>query len=100
MAKVIIQDNSGAPVTTFTSTGDEAVGAQAQEKGADIPFSCGVGACRTCVGKVNKGKEHLDPEAIGPQHINVEEDEVLTCICAVKKDAPEDAEIEIECENL
>lgn len=100
MAKVIIKDNAGKKVADFNATSEESIGTQAQENGASIPFACGVGACRTCVGKVKKGKEHLNPEAISPQHISVEEDEVLTCICGLKKDTPEDAEIEIECENL
>ncbi|MCK5461115.1 (2Fe-2S)-binding protein [Candidatus Gracilibacteria bacterium] len=100
MVKVTIKDNSGKPITNFKATADESIGAQAQANGASIPFSCGVGACRSCVGKVTKGKEFLNPEAIGPQHISVEEDEVLTCICGVKTDAPANEEIEIECENL
>ena len=100
MVKVTIADNAGKPVTTFTANTDESIGSQAQEHGADIPFSCGVGACRTCVGKVKKGKEFLDEEAIGPKHIPTEDDEVLTCISGVKADASEDAEIEIDCENL
>lgn len=100
MAKIIIKDNSGKKVTDFNAHSEESIGTQAQENGANIPFACGVGACRTCVGKVTKGKEHLEPEAISPQHISVEEDEVLTCICGLKKDTPENTEIEIECENL
>ena len=62
MAKVIINDNSGKKVTDFDSTSDESVGTQAQDNGAPIPFSCGVGACRACVCKVKKGKEYLDEE--------------------------------------
>lgn len=100
MTKVIIRDNSGKQVTSFTAQTDESVGVQAQKNGADIPFSCGVGACRTCVGKVKKGKEFLNEEAVGVKYIPVEEDEVLTCICGVKEDVPKDAEIIIECENL
>jgi hypothetical protein len=49
---------------------------------------------------VKKGREFIDDEAIGPKHISTEDNEVLTCICAVKKGTSEDAEIEIECENL
>ncbi len=100
MAKITIKDNSGKQVTQFTNNGDDPIGIQAQEAGADIPFSCGVGACRTCVGKVTKGAEHIDKEAMGQQHIDTEDDEILTCIAGCKKDLPEDVEIEIECENL
>jgi len=100
MAKFIITDHMGTPAAEFESVSDESVGAQAQDAGAPIPFSCGVGACRTCVCTVKKGKEYLDPAAIGPQHIEVEEDEVLSCICGVKEDAPADVEIELQAENL
>ncbi len=100
MAKIIIKDNSGNQVTEFKDNGEDSIGVQAQDSGADIPFSCGVGACRTCVGKCTSGKEHINPEAIGPQHIDVEDDEILTCIAGIKEDAPDDAKIEIECENL
>ena len=100
MAKIIIKDNSGQTSAGFDSNSEESVGVQAQDSGAPIPFSCGVGACRTCVGRVEKGAEFLNPEAVGPQHIPTEDDEVLTCICGVKPDAPADAEIEIQCENI
>ena len=100
MAKVTIKDNAGKTVAQFEANTEESLGTQAQENGAPIPFSCGVGACRTCVGKVKKGKEYLNPEAVGPQHISLEEDEVLTCICGLKENTPDETEIEIECENL
>jgi len=100
MAKVIITDHKGVLAAEIESVSDESIGAQAQDAGAPIPFSCGVGACRTCVCTVKKGKEFLDTQAIGPQHIDVEEDEILSCICGVKEDAPEDAVIELQAENL
>lgn len=100
MVKVTIKDNSGKDAAKFDDDGSAAIGTQAQDAGAPIPFSCGVGACRTCVGKVTKGMEHIDQEAIGPKHIQTEDDEILTCIAGCKTDSPADAEIEIECENL
>ena len=100
MAKVTVNDSTGNKVTDFDATTDESIGTQAQDKGAPIPFSCGVGACRACVCKVKKGKEYIDEEAVGPKHIQTEDDEVLTCIAGVKSDAPENAEIEIDVENL
>ncbi|MCF7917811.1 (2Fe-2S)-binding protein [Candidatus Gracilibacteria bacterium] len=100
MAKVTIRDNDGKQVAQFEANEDESLGTQAQDAGAPIPFSCGVGACRTCVARVNKGKEYLDEEAVGPKHITTEDNEVLTCICGLRKDVPKDAEIDIEVENL
>jgi ferredoxin len=100
MAKVTVSDNAGKKIADFDANTDESVGTQAQENGAPIPFSCGVGACRACVCKVKKGKEHIDEEAVGPKHIQTEDDEILSCISGVKKEAPENAEIELEVENL
>ena len=99
-AKVTIKDRNGNPVAQFSGNPEVSVGIQAQDEGAPIPFSCGVGACRTCVGKVTKGMEYLNKEAVGPQHIPTEDDEVLTCVCAVREDVPDGAEIEIEAQNL
>ena len=100
MTKITIKDNSGIVAANFTATTDLSIGTQAQSNGAAIPFSCGIGACRACVGKVTKGKEFINEEAIGPKHIATESDEILTCIAGVKENQPQDAEIEIECENL
>lgn len=100
MAKIIIKDRKGEKITEFEGNHDESLGVQAQENGVAVPFSCGVGACRACVGKVKKGKEYIDSEAVGPKHITTEDDEVLTCICGLRENAPQDAEIEIEIENL
>jgi ferredoxin len=100
MAKVTIKDNGGNVAAEFDSNSDENVAAQGQSAGAPVPVACGVGACRMCAGKCTKGIEHVDREAHGPIHIGLEDDEVLTCIAGIKSDAPADAEIEIELENL
>jgi len=71
-----------------------------QDAGAPVPVSCGVGACRTCVCKIKKGAEYINREAVGPQHIDTEEDEVLTCVAGLADNIPDDAEIELEAENL
>lgn len=100
MANVIVNDSNGAQMAQFQSDGEESLATEAMDHGAPVPVSCGVGACRTCVAKVKKGKEFLDEEAIGPKQIPTEEDEILTCICACRQDAPADAEIVIEVANL
>ena len=100
MAKVVVKDPAGNVVAEFTANADESLGTQAQEAGAPIPFSCGVGACRTCVCKVEKGMEHIDREAVGPMHIMVEDDENLTCISGIKPGTNPDTEIVVMAENL
>lgn len=100
MAKVTVKDSSGNIVAQFEANSDESLGTQAQEAGAPVPFSCGVGACRTCVCQVEKGLEHIDREAVGPMHIMVEDNETLSCIGGIKVDAAEDAEVVMVVENL
>lgn len=102
MTNIIIKDRTGKIAGSFTGLSDESVGMTAQEEGIDIPFSCGVGACRTCLCTVEKGYEHIDPEAIGPAQIDIDPEayEILSCIAAMREDTPEDAEIILEAENL
>lgn len=100
MAKIIVKDANGTHITDFVAHEEESLATQAQDNGASVPVSCGVGACRACVGKVTKGQEHINTEALGPQHVPTEDNEILTCICALKPETPDNAEIEIEMENL
>lgn len=100
MTKVTIKNSQGDDQASFAGDPSQSVGTQAQDEGAAIPFSCGVGACRTCVCTVNKGMQHIDQEAVGPKHIETEDNEILSCIAGVKPDAPDDAEIELQAENL
>lgn len=100
MPKVTITDGQGKTCAQFDGNTDESVATQAQDAGAPIPLGCGVGACRTCIGTVEKGLEWIDPEAVSPQQIPTEENEVLTCVCGIKGEAPDDAEIKICCQNV
>ena len=100
MSSITVKDSSGKVVTKFEANADESIGTQAQDEGAGIPFSCGVGACRTCVCKVEKGLEHINKEAVGPMHIMVDDDEMLACISGLHTNIPEDAEIVFVSENL
>jgi len=100
MVKIVITDGAGVPVTEFKANADESIATQAQDAGAPIPIGCGVGACRTCLGVVEEGLEWLDAEAVGPEQIPTEDNEVLTCICSIKKNTPDLGEIKICCQNL
>ena len=100
MAKVIIKDNSGDEIANFAGNSDDPISTQGQENGADVPVACGVGVCGSCKCKVKKGAEFIDAEAFGDAQVPLEEGEVLTCLAGIKEDAPANAEIEIELENL
>ena len=100
MAKITIKDNGGNILAQFNSTNDTPISTQGQNNGVPIPVACGVGACRMCVGKCNKGHEFIDEKAFGEKHIGTEETEILTCISGINENAPTDAEIEIQLENI
>ncbi|MCF7830999.1 (2Fe-2S)-binding protein [Candidatus Gracilibacteria bacterium] len=100
MPKVKITDKSGKKITEFEANADDSIGTQAQANGCPIPMPCMAGACGGCIAKIKKGQEYLDPEALGPTHIPIAEDEVLACMCGIKKGTSADSEIEIEIDNL
>ena len=100
MTDINIKDSAGVTTAQFTGSSDESIATQAHDNGAAVPLSCGVGACRTCVATVEEGMEFLDTEAVGPIQIPLEENEVLTCVCAPKADAPAGAKISMCCQNL
>lgn len=74
----------------------------AEEQDIELPYSCRSGACFSCCAKVTKWANCLEKEKTGEQLIDTEDDEVLTCICGLKKECfegDEDKEIEIEMLN-
>lgn len=56
----------------------------AEENNVELPWSCRSGACFSCCATVTKGQDHLDPNKTWEMLIDVDEDEVLTCICWIK----------------
>lgn len=97
MAKIKVTTNGDEK--QFQSTSDESLATQMQDQDIPVLIGCGVGACSMCKCRVKKGMEHIDPEANGPAQFPIDEDEILTCISAVREETPEDAEIELEIEN-
>ena len=97
MAKITVKDHNGEILSSFDSVVGESIASQSQEAGAPVPVSCGVGACRACVCKVEQGAEWID---YGDAMIDLEDDECLTCIATVKADTPAEAVIVLVAENL
>ena len=100
MAKIIIKDNSGKKIADFSANSDDPISTQGQENDIEIPVACGVGVCGSCKGRCSKGGEFVDGSKFGDAQVPLEDGEILTCLAGIKEDAPEDAEIEIELENL
>lgn len=100
MAQVTVKDSNGNESGSFRTTDDESLATQIQDQNIPIVIGCGVGACSMCKCKVNKGMEYIDPEANGPAQFPIEDDEILSCISGIKDGTPQDAEIELEIENI
>lgn len=74
----------------------------AEEKGVELPRSCRSGACFSCCATVTKWKEYLDLNKTWEMLIDVDEDEVLTCICWVRSwvfESGETVEIDVDMLN-
>lgn len=68
----------GAELEFDLKYGDKAILDAALDRGADLPFSCKGGVCRTCMAKLEKGSVHMDVNyALEPGE--VEEGYILTC---------------------
>jgi ferredoxin len=93
MVTVILKDDN---IIAHTSVG-KSLREVARKSGASMEFGCRVGDCSTCVAKVLRGKELLNPindkELLVLQVLDTEDDSLrLMCQCSVEA---EEGEIEI-----
>jgi ferredoxin len=93
MVTVILKDDN---IIAHTSVG-KSLREVARKSGASMEFGCRVGDCSTCVAKVLRGKELLNPindkELLVLQVLGTEDDSLrLMCQCNVEA---EEGEIEI-----
>jgi len=98
-ATINVTDIHGKVHTFFLDQDEEkSITDLAEENGVELPWSCRSGACFACCATVSKGKEHLDQNKTWEMLIDVDDDEVLTCICWVSSkvfEAGESVEIDL-----
>ena len=99
MAKIIVKNSAGDDLGSFTADATQSLTTFGAEAGILIPVACGVGACGICVADIVSGEEFLDGSAFGAEGFPIMEGQALTCISAVKTDAPKDAEIILSLAN-
>lgn len=58
----------------------------AEDAGVSIPSSCRSGACFVCAARVKEGMEFLDIGKFWLPLVDIDEDQVLTCVCGIKDD--------------
>ena len=95
--KVTIQWSDWIEIGSFAAKKGETIMALAQANNVEIPFSCGAGACWLCLCYIVRWWEYINKEYTTPSFMQLDEDQVLTCIAAVKDECfdGENANIEI-----
>ena len=81
---VTVQDHDGSVLGEFLADRHQSLLESAEAAGIDIGYSCRSGACYACACKVTKGIEWLDIGQFGVPLVDLEEDDVLTCVCGVR----------------
>lgn len=94
--KIIVQWSDWAEIGSFQAKKWETIMALAQANNVEIPFSCGAGACGLCLCYIVSWWEYINKEYTTPSFMQLDEDQVLTCIAAVKDECFDDENANIE----
>jgi ferredoxin len=77
---ITIQNPAGQEVASFPILRGQSIADAADRAGHAIPTACCAGACNVCMCRVISGGEHIDIGLKQVPMIDVEADEVLTCV--------------------
>jgi len=94
--KITVQWNDWTEIGSFAAKKWETIMALAQANNVEIPFSCGAGACGLCLCYIVQWWEYINKEYTTPSFMQLDEDQVLTCIAAVKDECFDDENANIE----
>jgi ferredoxin len=84
MIKIIVQDSKWVELWSFEAEKWKLITEMAQMNNVEIPFSCGAGACGLCLCEVIEWRELIDGAFLNHPLMELYENEVLTCISAIK----------------
>lgn len=94
--KITVQWSDWTTIWSFAAKKWETIMALAQANNVEIPFSCGAWACGLCLCYIVKWWEFINKEYTTPSFMQLEEDQVLTCIAAVKDECFDDENVNVE----
>jgi len=89
---VTVQDHDGSVMGEFLADRHQSLLESAEAVGIDIGYSCRSGACYACACHVDQGLEWLDIGQFGIPLVDLEEEDVLTCVCGVRDERWYDGE--------
>ena len=95
MVHVILKSPDGKELIQFDANSDQTLIEQMEDRAFDMPYSCRAGSCMTCCVVVRHGKEFVDETLGGDKFIDTDDDQILSCIAGVSKEAVEDAELHL-----
>jgi ferredoxin len=84
MIKIIVQNTDWSELGSFEAEKWKLITEMAQSHDVEIPFSCGAGACGLCLCEVVEWRELINGSFLQHPLMEIHENEVLTCISAVK----------------
>ncbi len=84
MIKIIVQNPEWAELWSFDAEKGKLITEMAKSNNIEIPFSCGAGACGLCLCEVVGWRELINDSFLQHPLMEMYENEVLTCISAVK----------------
>ena len=82
--KITVQWSDWTEIGSFVAKKWETIMALAQANNVEIPFSCGAWACWLCLCYIVQWWEYINKEYTTPSFMQLDEDQVLTCIAAIK----------------
>lgn len=94
--KITVQWSDWTEIGSFAAKKWETIMASAHANNVEIPFSCGAGACGLCLCYIVQWWEYINKEYTTPSFMQLDEDQVLTCIAAVKDESFDNVNANIE----
>ena len=94
--RITVQATDWSDLGSFEAKKWETIMALAQANSVEIPFSCGAWACGLCLCYIVKWWEFINKSYTTPSFMELDEDQVLTCIAAVKDECFDDENANIE----